>query len=270
MKNLRREDLSLNHYIKNYALQDFIEEEKDITLSYLSSESSPPTSYVYEINSTMEPLPTSKGRGLAYIDNPSDVTEQSNQVTVYDSEGVVISGSNYNIDYIDGRVIVASSAIVPAAIDYKWHYVALVDEWPVEESSELPIVVVDISRTAKRGFQLGGGKFVSRSVFLHIFAFDASERDDIVEALYNGLYLKSCAYQIFTKGTMIDWDGRFNSDYEYTTISGSSNLKFDNVVSENITSPLMSIVSNDYTQLTNLRNKFRNRISFDLIHWEEA
>lgn len=270
MKALRREDLSLHHYIKNNPLQDFIEKEENISLSYLSSESSPPTSYVYQAQSTMLPLPTSKGRGWVYLDNPSDITEQTSSGTlvVYDAIGTVISSSNYNVDYIDGRIIVATSSIVPATIDYKWHYVSLVDEWPDVESADVPVVAIGISNFTKQGFQLGGGKFTSRRVDLNIFASNQAEKDDISEVLYDGLYLKSCNYQTFLKSTMIDWDGTWNNNYVYATVSGSSTLKFDNVESRTVRASLM-VPSRDSTMLSDL-NRYRARISFDMIHWEES
>ncbi len=269
MKALRREDLSLHHYIKNYVLQDFIEKESGVPLVYLSSESSI-GSYVYEAQSNMLPLPTSKGRGWVYLDNPSDITEQTSSGTlvVYDAVGTVISGSNYNIDYIDGRIIVGTSSIVPATIDYKWHYVSVVDEWPDVESADVPVVAIGISNFTKQGFQLGGGKFVSRRVDLNIFASNQAEKDDISECLYDGLYLKSCAYQTFSKGTMIYFDGTFSQEYEYATVSGFSALRFENVESRTVR-PTLMVPSRDSTILSDL-NRYRARISFDMIHWEES
>jgi len=270
MKALRKEDLSLHHHIKNYVLRDYIEKEENISLSYLSSESSPPTSYVYEANSDMYPSPASKGRGWVYLDNPSDVTEQtsSGTITVRDAVGTVINGSNYNVDYVDGRIIVDTLSSVPATINYKWNYVSIVDEWPDIEAADTPVVAIGISSFSKTGFQLGAGKFVSRRVDLNIFASDQAEKDDISECLYDGLYLKSCNYQSFPKSTMIDWDGTFNQEYEFATISGSSNLKFDNVESRTVRASLM-VPSRDSTMLSDL-NRYRSRISFDMIHWEES
>ena len=268
MKALRKEDISLHHYIKNYALQNFIEEEKDISLSYVSSESGA-GSYVYQSNSTMDPLPTSRGRGWVYLDNYYDTTQQSGTITVRDSNGTAISGSNYMVDYIDGRVIFATPTPVPATIDYKWYYVSVVDEWlDVREASDLPIVVIGISNFAKEGFQLGGGKFVSRRIDLNVFASDQAEKDDISECLYDSLYLKSCAYQNFPKSGIVDWDGTWNSNYEFTTVSGSSSLKFDNVTSTTVRVTLAT-PSRDPLILSDL-NRYRSRISFDLVHWEEA
>jgi len=269
MKALRKEDLSLHHYIKNNILQPFIEEEKNIALSYLDDQSVPGSSYVYGLESNMQPSPISRGRGLVYLDTPNSEIEQTNSITVFDENYTVISGSNYNLDYVDGRVITADPAIVPATIDFKFYYVSVVDEWKdVQEVSELPIVVIGVSRFHKEGFQLGGGKYIPRQIDINIFASSSAEKKDLTECLYDGLYQKSCAYQNFSKGTMIDWDGRFNSDYQYTTISGSSNLKFGNVIATTVR-VATATPSMDVTALSDL-NRYRSRISFDMFHWEEA
>jgi hypothetical protein len=270
MKALRKEDLSLHHYVKIYALQNFIEEEKNIPLSYVDEESSP-GSYVYESKSNMQPLPISRGRGWVYLDNPTDTTEQtsSGTISVYDSEYDIIDSSNYMIDYIDGRVILVNPAIVPATINYKWHYVSTVDEWlDMQEVSELPVIVVGISKFHKEGFQLGGGRYVPRQIDINIFASNGAEKDDLTECLYDALYQKSCSYQSFPKGTSLDWDGTWNNNYQYTTVSGSSNLKFTNVIATTVR-VATATPSTDVSILSDI-NRYRSRVSFDMMHWEEA
>ena len=269
MKALRREDVSLHHYIRNHVLSDFIEEETSIPLKYVNDESCSPVSYVYQVQTDMLPLPTSRGRGLVYLDNATDIVEQTNSITVYDSSMTVINNSNYMIDYIDGRVIAASSSIVPAYVDYKWHYVSIVDEWlDIQEVSDPPIVSIGISDFSKKGFQLGGGKFVPRRVDINIFASNSAEKDDLTEVIFDGLYLKSCAYQTFPKGTMLDWNGTWNTNYEYSTVGGSCNLKFDNVASTTVRVSL-NTPSDDDLVLGDL-NRYRSRISFDMFHYEES
>jgi len=277
MKRLRAEDLSLHHYLKTYALQDFIETESNIPLEY-NYDVSVTGSHVYDAVTNMNPNPTSRGRGWVYLNSPFPVCsgtdfvvqEQSSMITVYESDGTVISGSNYMVDYVDGRIIFANKDIIPAAVDYNWYYVALVNEWDVVENSGVPVVAVDIASTAKEGFQLGGGRFVSRRVDLYVFASHQAERDDITETLYDSLYLKSCANQSFPKGTVINWDGTFNTDYEYELFGNSSSLKFDGVRNR-VTWPdsRLMIPSRDNTMLSDL-NRYRSTISFDLFHYEEA
>jgi len=267
MKRIKSEDLSLHHYVKNYILRDFVEAET-VPLQYKPEESST-TSYVYGAVSSTIPSPASRGRGWCYLDNAFDTTEQQNSVIVYDAYNAVISGSNYIIDYIDGRVIFGNQSIIPASVYYKWHYIAVVDEWPITEIPDPPVVAIDIASFSKEGFQLGGGKRVPRMVYFHIFANDSAERDDITETLYDGVYLKCCPNQEFNNGTVIDWNGTFNIDYTYTTYSGSSELKFDNVVARSIVLPLLAIPDRDLSQLSDV-NKYRSRVNFEMAHWDEG
>ena len=267
MKRVRTEDLSLHQYLKNIVLSDFIETET-ASLTYLEDESST-GSYVYEAQSLMDPSPKSLGRGWRYVDDPTDITEQQSSVTVYDQYDSVISGSNYMIDYVDGRVIFPTSTVIPATVTYKWNYISVVDEWLLLENSEVPIVVIDISGFSKEGFQLGAGKRVPRRVNLHVFASDTAERDDIMETLYDGLYLKSCPNQSFLKGTMLDWDGTFNTGYEYATISGSSALKFEDVQARSVSVPLFNIPNRNMIMLSDV-NRYRGRVNCTMFHWSEG
>ena len=266
MKRLRKEDLSLHHFIRYSILNEYIEEESNVSLEYLP-DISEPTSMVYEADSNMIPLPNELGRGWVYIDTYGDITEQQNAVTVYDSLGVVISGSNYVIDYVDGRVI-TSGTVTPATVTYKYFYVSLVNEWEDVESAGAPVVVVNLESFEKVGFQLGGGKRVPRSGHLHIFASTRSERDDLAELLYDGINEKCCPNQNWPNGSTIDWNGTFNNDYVYETIQYSSNLHFENVKARNINPPLLGIPSRDMTMLSDL-NRYRARIDFDMFYWKE-
>jgi hypothetical protein len=269
MKKLRKEDISLHHFIRNRVLGDFIETEKSISLAYMPDVSSESGSAVYQINTSMNPNPFSFGRGLAYIDSYDYYTEQSGSVVVYNNVGSIIDNVNYEIDYIDGRIIFANTSYNPSIVDYRWYYVSIVDEWEHIQSADVPVVVIDIASFNKEGFQLGGGKKIPRRVNLHIFSSSQSEREDLTEALYDGLYLKQCPLQGLSHGTMLDWDGRWNVNYIFSTISGSSYLNFDNIRARNIYPRLMMIPSSDMTQLSDL-NRYRSRISFDMFHWEEA
>ena len=68
MKRLRKEDLSLHHFIRYNILNEYIETEYTAPLDYLPDVSEP-TSQVYQADSNMIPLPTELGRGWVYIDN---------------------------------------------------------------------------------------------------------------------------------------------------------------------------------------------------------
>jgi len=268
MKKARKEDISLHHYVRNEVLKDFIEIEKHVPLVYLEELSRESGTAVYQAESNMLPKPNSYGRGWVYVDSFEYFTEQTDSVVVYDGLGTVISGG-YDIDYVDCRIIMPNTTVVPATVTYKWYYVAVVDEWDDVHASDVPVVVVDLTSFTKEGFQLGGGKFIPRRVNIHVFATNQAEREDLNEAIYDGLYLKSCPMQELPFGTMIDWDGRWNDSYVFATISGSSWLKFENVKARNVYPRLISTPTRDYAQLSDL-NRYRSRITFDMFHWEEA
>ena len=265
MQRLRQEDLSLHHFIRFNILNEYIENDVDVPLTYLPDISTT-GSYVYQAESTRTPLPNDLGRGIVYIDAYGDITEQQNAVTVYDGLGAVISGS-YMIDYVDGRVI-TSGTVTPAVVTYKYFYVSLVNEWEDIEAAGVPVVVVNLESFEKVGFQLGGGKRVPRSGHLHIFASTRAERDDLAELLYDGINEKCCPNQNWPNGSTIDWNGTFNNDYVYETIQYSSNLHFENVKARNINPPLLGIPSRDMTMLSDL-NRYRARIDFDMFYWKE-
>ena len=267
MKRLRKEDLSLHHYIRFNILDEYIEEDVGVPLTFLPDISSV-DSRVYQAESTRFPLPNALGRGIPYIDSYGDITEQQTAVTVYDSLGSTISGTKYITDYIDTR-IVTSGTVTPAAVTYKYFYVSLVNEWESVESAGPPVVVVSLESFEKVGFQLGGGKKLIRKGHLHIFASNQAERSDLLELLYDGISGKCCPNQNWPQGSMLDWDGVFNNDYVYETIQYSSSLHFENVVARNVNPPLMGgIPRRDMTMLSDL-NRYRARIDFDMFYFKE-
>ena len=105
---------------------------------------------------------------------------------------------------------------------------------------------------------------------LYIFGTNQANRDDISESIHDALYLKSCANQTFSRGTVLDWNGTFNLEYEYGVFPFSSALKFENVRARNMwPDARLMIPSRDQTMLSEL-NRYRTIISFDMFHWEEA
>lgn len=276
MKKLRKEDLSLYYHLKHVVLSDFIETEELIPLQFMPDVSRG-SSYVYEAVSDMFPSPTERGRGWVYISDPYDSEEQTNEVTVYDATvSGIINDNDYMIDYIDGR-IVTSGTCQPVYVTYAWHYISLVDEWSAIEAANPPVVVIDIHGTDKTGYQLGPGKLATRKVDLHIFASNTAERNDIVETLYDGLYLKSCPIYDFPEGTILDSDGtwygrRENMNksetlFDRTTVSGIlGNLMFENVTSRHVNLPLLMTRGRTEVMLSDL-NAYRSKVSFDMFHY---
>lgn len=288
MFRLRKEDISLYLYIKDSALNFFIEKQEQENL-FKVEEMSQGISDVYEIDSLNEPSPFERGRGLVYFDDEFDTClvnsatcsgtpEQSSRVIVYDQTMTVVPDTKYMIDYIDGRVICAKDVEI-SYIDYYWNYVSVVDEWSAIQASNSPVVVVDVSGTDKKGYQLGAGKQIDRKVNLHIFASSTAERNDLVETLYDSLYLKSCALYELSNGSVLDYDGTFygrRENMEKTatlfsreTVSGTSRLMFENVVSRHINLPISMSKGRDDVMLSDL-NAYRSKISFDLRSYTES
>lgn len=304
MRSLRKEDLSLYYYIKDTVLIDFVEKEELADLA-LMPEMCGINSFVYECSSSLEPSPTERGRGWRYFDPPTGGTncepfptfsglngdgdtavgtpEQSEQVAVFEttSSGLgLVSPSEYMIDYIDGRIVAARKLNSPK-VTYHWNFVSVVDEWAAIEASDPPVIVIDVNGTDKTGYQLGGGKKATRKVDIHIFATDPANRNDIVETLYDGLYLKSCPLYNFTTGTVLDYDGTFYGrrdtlypenkltylfDRDLTT--GISKLFFDSVVARHVNLPLVMSRGRDEIMLSDL-NAYRSKVSFDLYSYDD-
>jgi hypothetical protein len=253
----------------------------------------------------MTPSPIDRGRGWVYFDTCSGTTtignldssgnnlestypvasgikEQSNRIVVYDATDAVIPETEYIIDYIDGRVV-TSGTVTPARIDYYFHYISLVDEWAAIEAADPPVVVIDVMGTDKGGYQLGGGKRIVRKVDIHVFASDTAERNDIVETIYDGLYLKSCPLYDFTNGTVLEYDGtwygrkeninKLETLFNVSNVSGylgnRCTLQFENVTTRHISLPLIMTQNRDEVMLSDL-NAYRSKISFDMVSYTEG
>jgi len=307
MQRIRQENLSLHRYIKDTVLRDFVEKDEMVPLKLLSDISCT-GSYVYQAMSSLEPSPIGRGRGWLFFDCPNydsngdciystdtcvpefvivngtdakgntctGTPEQSNRVTVYDTNLVTLSGTDYLIDYADGRIILDNNIIVPKYVDYYWNYVSVLEEWRDINSVDTPVVVIDIGGTDKKGYQLGAGRKVTRPVTIHIFAASNAERSDIAEVIFDGLFNKSAPVYNFPTGDVLDYDGTFygrkTNNNKLTSLFNRitlddieylhGNMLFNKVSSRHIKLPL--IASNDSsTSLSNL-NAYRSKISFEL------
>ena len=293
MKQLRKEDISLYYHIKHKALIDFIETEEMAQIRELElHEACRDDVKVYEAltawcdEDPVAPDPRARGRGWVYLDEEtvmsgtycgttlSGYAEQEYRVTVYDVDLNVISGTDYIIDYMDGRII-TSGTVNPVYVTYDWYYVSVVDEWAAIEAANPPVVVVDIQGTDKTGYQLGGGRKVTRKVDIHIFASNPAERNDLVETIYDSLYNKSAPVYDFPEGTMLDYDGtwfgrkenmnKLTSLFNRTTISNvMGNMMFDNVTARHVNLPLVMTRDRNEVMLSDL-NAYRSKVSFDLV-----
>lgn len=284
MTKLRKEDLSLYYYIKEVVLADFVELEERVALNYMPEISSP-TGFVYEALTEMVPSPTARGRGWLYFDTVSgtesycdrglSTREQSHRVIVYDALGSGIDDNAYMVDYIDGRII-TSGTVSPVEVDYYWNYVSVVDEWAAIEAADPPVVVIDVQGTDKAGFQLGPGSKDTRKVEIHVFASNTAERNDLVETIYNGLYLMSIPLYDFPHGSVLDYDGTFynrkynmNKDtnlFDRSVMDGVSMIQFENVTARHVNLPLVMSRGRNEVLLSDL-NAYRSKISFDMISY---
>jgi hypothetical protein len=311
MRKLRKEDLSLYYHIKHLALIDFIEFEEFAPLQELEMhEACTEAIRVYaaltewcEHDETL-PNPTERGRGWVYLDEEtvlsgtycgstvsgSSYVEQRTRVSLYTISGSVVSGvesieyvlvpdTEYIVDYMDGRII-TSGTCEPTHVSYYWNYVSVVDEWAAIEAAKPPVIVIDMYGTDKGGYQLGGGKKETRKVDIHVFASNPAERNDIVESIYDSLYLKSCPLYDFPEGTILDYDGtwfgrkedinKLTSLFNRTTYPGIiGNLQFENVTARHVSLPLVMTRDRNEVMLSDL-NAYRSKISFDLVSYTKV
>jgi len=188
----------------------------------------------------------------------------------------VVPESDYMVDYIDGRIVLAgTSSWTPTHITYAWHYISLVDEWAAVEAANPPVVVIDMHGTDKAGYQLGGGKMQTRKVDLHVFATNPAERNDIVEELVDSLFNKSAPLYDFPLGTMLEYDGtwygRTKNPNKLTSLFNRQhashvigNMEFLNVTSRHVSLPLVMTRDRNEVMLSDL-NAYRSKVSFDLV-----
>lgn len=258
------------------------------------------------------PDPTDRGRGWVYFDSETvsgtdqchpyvvvsgtdvegniidGIPEQSERVIVYTLPDTVnpylmtptelepyLSTNEYMIDYLDGRIVVTSGTAVPTNVTYHWNYVSLVDEWAAVEAAAPPVVVIDMHGTDKAGYQIGPGKKTMRKVDLHVFASNPAERNDIVEELYDALYIKSSPLYDFPLGTILEhdgtWYGRKDNMNKLTSLfnrQGSSevigNMEFHNVTARHVSLPLLMTRDRNEVMLSDL-NAYRSKVSFELV-----
>jgi hypothetical protein len=210
--------------------------------------------------------------GIATTGTP----EQSSMVTVFDANLSVVSDLVYMVDYVDGRIVTDDPNLDIAYVTYNWYYVSVVDEWALIQSADPPVVVLDIQTTYKEGYQLGAGKKVIRKVELHVFASSTAERKDLLDTLYDGLYLRSCPLYDFPLGDVLDYDGTFygrkDNPNKLTSLFDRTsnkniigNLQFENVTARNVGLP--PILSRNREEVMSDLNAYRAKVSFDLISY---
>ena len=246
-------------YIKNTILRDWVGTEVGSLLTYSPDHGMYLPDYTEfdpDPNDIGYPKPNDRGRGWLYFEYPDLLNEQTSYVTVKQQDNTVLTqNTDYVINYAYGGIQMLNNKI-PYTADYKYHYVAVVDEWRQVNASYLPIVVVDIDTLSKEGFQLGAGeKFVQRG-FAHIFGSTRGERDDLIDILHSAFYNRQLQPRDFSEGTPLDYDGTFNTGYNIVTLSGALGgcaSYFDKVTTKTLQFNMVNDV-----------NEFRARVQFEL------
>jgi hypothetical protein len=220
---LRIYDLSITNYLKYEILPiHFMETVTDEALVFDSNLNA----YVTESN--MSPLPTSKGRGWAVFDEALVNGRTVVDTTVEQTSQVSVTGaSTFTINYPNGRII--SPDTVPSAVTYSWYYVSLIEGWPGINPPPLPVVAVDVDRTEKAGFQLGGGTKDTLEGSVYIFATNEGEKKDITDVIYQAFYNRTITVGNWHEGSYLDFDGTYTG-FNPTEVTGLSNGIFRDVV----------------------------------------
>lgn len=204
----------------------------------------------YVTESLMEPLPTSPGRGWALFDETTVNGRTFVDTTVEQTTRVTVNGaSSYTIDYPRGRII--NPDTVPTSVSYHWYYVSVVEGWPGVSPPPLPVVAVDVDRTEKSPYQLGGGTKDSLEGSVYIFATSETEKKEITDVIYQALYSRSLSVKNWHEGTYLDFDGTYTG-FNPTTVSGLSLGVFTNVTAD-LKGPRM-----DWSEV----NRHRSRVEF--------
>ena len=204
----------------------------------------------YVTQSPMEPSPTSKGRGWV----PFDETTVGNRVLIDTSAEqlaqVTVNGATtYEIDYPGGRIINPNTT--PTSVTYSWNYVSLVEGWPGAEPPPTPVVAVDVDKTIKEGYQLGGGTKDILHGSVYVFASSETEKKEITDVIYQALYNRSLPVRNWHEGGYLDFDGTYTG-FQPTPVPGISSGAFVDVEA-NFNGPRA-----DWSEI----NRYRSRVKF--------
>src|SRR6188508_1377938 len=183
---------------------------------------------VYKVDfSGQPPAPDSMGRGFVLFDEATvngrlfaDTTaEQTAQVTV-------VGPTSYEVDYVGCRILNPDAP--PTSITYKWYYVSVIQGWPGSEPPPLPIVALDIDKTDKDGFQLGGGSKDTIQGSVYVFATDEAEKKDITDVIFQAMFNRTLPIFNWHQMSYLDHDGTYAGQTP-TTVSGLSTGYFKDV-----------------------------------------
>ena len=112
-------------------------------------------------------------------------------------------------------------------------------------------MAVDIDRTIKQGFQLGGGTKDIIEGSVYIFARNETEKKEITDVIYQAFYNRTLPIGNWHEGSYLDYDGTYAS-FQPTTVNGLSSGAFTDVVAD-LAGPRA-----DWSEI----NRHRSRVSF--------
>lgn len=258
MNLTRKDDISLYLYIKDTLLgPQFSELVEGVTLTAAGNSLWDIEVFEDDICPFKRGKETGRGRGLIYFDQINDCTvvgpEQTDMIKVYDGSTVV---SGYSINYVTGQII-SSADLSMCEIDYYWNRVAVIDAWPYEDVPPLPLISLELNRSTSLPFQLGHGDIRQASWNIQVFATNKGERNDILDIIYSGLYLRRCSVYDMQFGLPLKQDGTFNSRFNTDLITNYSELYFEKVERK-----LTGLPSWGFYQ-TETINRYRAEITFD-------
>jgi hypothetical protein len=240
MNLTRQEDISLYLYIRDVVIAprySELEVQQPLTPSLDRIGRAIPNTWDigYPLQEDLSKSPFKRGsssglgRGMIYFDSIGDTcvfgVEQSETVSIYNGD-ITASGCRFN--YLTGQVL-ASGDLTSYVADYKWYYVATLDAWPREGVPSLPVVSIELQTANPHPLQLGGGDIREGYWNIQIFGGNKGERDDLMDVIHEGIYMRSCPFYNFSHGMPLIGRGFFNDAFSSELHPHYSSLFFDKV-----------------------------------------
>jgi len=264
MKLTRQEDISVYLYIKDMVIGPrYYESTIGDSLTQVETNLwNIDYDEELDIHPFQRPEYSGLGRGLLYFDHLGETClfgiEQVSSLRVY--QGATVA-SGYRVNYLKGQ-IETSQDLSNYLVDYEWNYVAVIDAWPYEDVPALPIISIEMQSGDKSPLQIGGGDIRNASWNLEIFANNKGERDDLLDTIYNELYLRRCSIYSLSKGLPLDMKGFYNLEFDSSINNEYKYLHFENIEKRLTGLPRWGFYSQE------LINRYRAQITFDTIAYK--
>jgi hypothetical protein len=261
MRLQRKEDISMYLYIKDVVVGPRYSEI--CTGMSLSSAGTNLWNMEYDENLEKHPFRRLEkdinglGRGLLYFDYTGETClfgiEQSDIVKVYN--GATMASGGYKVNYLNGQ-IESSQDLSSYVVDYEWNYVSVLDAWPWDEVPSLPIITIERDDGDSKGLQLGGGDIREGNWTIEIFGNNNGERDDLLDVIWENIYMRRCPLLNLDKGLPLHYSGLFNNSFNPGPEPVYSSLYFDNAKKRLTGLPKWGFYDHE------LINRYRAQITF--------